>query len=281
MLSQRASEVGATNYPQKGPSLARQTPSDVVVVLGLGRFGKSLALELMNQGTEVLGLDASESVVQKLAHRLTHAAVVDTTDEESLRQLSVDEYDRAVVGIGSDLEASLLTASALINLNVPPNIWAKAISHSHAKILTQIGVHHVVRPEHDMGKRVAHVVRGRMIDYIEFDDEFAMVKPSPAILHSRPPARRNHHPFEVRCHRGRNQTPRRRIHLRHRRHHSLPPVTPSSSLERSAMPNDSRNRPEMPVSDRDPDPLRRRPRRRTPRPVRLGGTSANAPDHLR
>ncbi|GAC55630.1 Ktr system potassium uptake protein KtrA [Gordonia amicalis NBRC 100051 = JCM 11271] len=158
--------------------MARQTPSDVVVVLGLGRFGKSLALELMNQGTEVLGLDASESVVQKLAHRLTHAAVVDTTDEESLRQLSVDEYDRAVVGIGSDLEASLLTASALINLNVP-NIWAKAISHSHAKILTQIGVHHVVRPEHDMGKRVAHVVRGRMIDYIEFDDEFAMVKPSP------------------------------------------------------------------------------------------------------
>ncbi|MCZ4581789.1 TrkA family potassium uptake protein [Gordonia amicalis] len=149
-----------------------------MVVLGLGRFGKSLALELMNQGTEVLGLDASESVVQKLAHRLTHAAVVDTTDEESLRQLSVDEYDRAVVGIGSDLEASLLTASALINLNVP-NIWAKAISHSHAKILTQIGVHHVVRPEHDMGKRVAHVVRGRMIDYIEFDDEFAMVKTSP------------------------------------------------------------------------------------------------------
>jgi trk system potassium uptake protein TrkA len=149
-----------------------------VVVLGLGRFGKSLALELMNQGTEVLGLDASEAVVQKLAHRLTHAAVVDTTDEESLRQLSVDEYDRAVVGIGSDLEASLLTASALINLNVP-NIWAKAISHSHAKILTQIGVHHVVRPEHDMGKRVAHVVRGRMIDYIEFDDGFAMVKTSP------------------------------------------------------------------------------------------------------
>ena len=132
----------------------------------------------MDQGTEVLGLDSSEPVVQKLAHRLTHAAVVDTTDDESLRQLSVHEYDRAVVGIGSDLEASLLTASALINLGVP-NIWAKAISHSHAKILTQIGVHHVVRPEHDMGKRVAHLVRGRMIDYIEFDDDFAIVKMYP------------------------------------------------------------------------------------------------------
>lgn len=144
-------------------------------MLGLGRFGKSLALELMSQGAEVLGIDASDAVVQKIANRLTHAVVADTTDEESLRQLSVHEFDKAVVGIGSDLEASLLTASALINLGVP-NVWAKAISNSHAKILTQIGVHHVVRPEHDMGKRVAHLVRGRMIDYIEFDDGFAMVK---------------------------------------------------------------------------------------------------------
>ncbi|WP_408015789.1 potassium channel family protein [Rhodococcus chondri] len=146
-----------------------------MVVLGMGRFGKSLALELMAQGTEVLGIDSSQAVIEKVAGRLTHAAVADTTDEESLRQLSVHEYDRAVVGIGSDLEASLLTASALINMEVP-NVWAKAISNAHARILTQIGVHHVVRPEHDMGKRVAHLVRGRMMDYIEFDDGFAMVK---------------------------------------------------------------------------------------------------------
>jgi trk system potassium uptake protein TrkA len=158
--------------------LARKPSSDVVVVLGLGRFGKSLALELMGQGVEVLGIDTDEAVVQRVSDRLTHAAVADTTDEESLRQLSVHEYGRAVVGIGSDLEASLLTASALINLSVS-NIWAKAISNAHAKILTQIGVHHVVRPEHDMGKRVAHLVRGRMMDYIEFDDGFAMIKTSP------------------------------------------------------------------------------------------------------
>lgn len=158
--------------------MAKKSSSEVVVVLGLGRFGKSLALELMGQGTEVLGIDASESVVQKVANRLTHAAVADTTDEEALRQLSVPEFDRAVVGIGSDLEASLLTASALINMGVT-NVWAKAISNAHAKILVQIGVHHVVRPEHDMGKRVAHLVRGRMLDYIEFDDGFAMVKTSP------------------------------------------------------------------------------------------------------
>ncbi len=160
-------------------------------MLGLGRFGKSLALELMAQGTEVLGIDASESVIDKVSNRLTHAAVADTTDEESLRQLSVHEYGRAVVGIGSDLEASLLTASALINMAVP-NVWAKAISNAHAKILTQIGVHHVVRPEHDMGKRVAHLVRGgRMMDYIEFEDGFAMVKttPPPAFILGQPLAR--------------------------------------------------------------------------------------------
>lgn len=157
-----------------------------MVVLGLGRFGKSLALELMAQGAEVLGVDSSDAVVQKISSRLTHAVTADTTDEESLRQLSVHQFDRAVVGMGSHLESSLLTASALINLGVP-NIWAKATSNSHAKILTQIGVHHVVRPEHDMGKRVAHLVRGRMIDYIEFDEGYAMVKttvPAFAVGHS-------------------------------------------------------------------------------------------------
>ena len=60
-----------------------------------------------------------------------------------------------------------------------PNVWAKAISKAHAEILRQIGVHHVVRPEHDMGKRVAHLVRGRMLDYIEFDDGYAIVKTQP------------------------------------------------------------------------------------------------------
>ena len=146
-----------------------------MAVLGLGRFGRSLALELMSQGGEVLGVDASDSVIQKVSSRLTHTVVADTTDEETLRQISVHECDRAVVAMGSDLETSLLTASALVNLGIP-SIWAKATSNSHARILTQIGVHHVVRPEHDMGKRVAHLVRGRMIDYIEFDDSFAMVK---------------------------------------------------------------------------------------------------------
>ncbi|PSL08054.1 trk system potassium uptake protein TrkA [Haloactinopolyspora alba] len=149
------------------------------MVIGLGRFGKSLALELMRDGhTEVLGIDSNEDVVQGVSGRLTHAVVADATKEDALRQLSVQESDRAVVGVGSDVEASILSASVLVEMGIP-NIWAKAISHSHARILTQIGVHHVIRPEHDMGVRVAHLVRGRMMDYIEFDDGFAMVKTPP------------------------------------------------------------------------------------------------------
>ena len=162
-----------------GPSrrAKRNGPSGAVVV-GLGRFGKSLALELMEEGTEVLGIDDNPKTVQALAGRLTHVVEADSTSEEALRQLSVHEFDRAVVGIGSDLEASILTSSILVNFGVR-DIWAKAISHSHARILTQLGVHHVVRPEHDMGKRVAHLVRGRMLDYIEFDDGYAIVKTQP------------------------------------------------------------------------------------------------------
>jgi trk system potassium uptake protein TrkA len=95
-----------------------------------------------------------------------------------MRQLAVHEFDRAVIGVGNDLEASILSASVVLRLGVK-NVWAKAISNAHAEILRQIGVHHVVRPEHDMGKRVAHLVRGRMLDYIEFDDGYAIVKTQP------------------------------------------------------------------------------------------------------
>jgi trk system potassium uptake protein TrkA len=95
-----------------------------------------------------------------------------------MRQVGAHEFNRAVVGVGTDIEASILTASVLLTLGVP-NVWSKAISAAHARILTQIGVHHVVRPEHDMGKRVAHLVRGRMLDYIEFDDGYAIVKTRP------------------------------------------------------------------------------------------------------
>lgn len=157
---------------------SKRVDDGAVAVIGLGRFGKSLALELVNEGTEVLGVDADPRIVQSLAGRLTHVVEADSTNDEAMRQLGIQDLGRAVIGVGTDLEASILSASVALNLGVP-NVWAKAISQAHARILTQLGVHHVVRPEHDMGKRVAHLVRGRMMDYIELDDGYAFVKTKP------------------------------------------------------------------------------------------------------
>ena len=95
-----------------------------------------------------------------------------------MEQLGIGDFSKAVIGIGNNLEASVLTAFVLRKLGVR-EVWAKAITTSQAEILSQVGVSHVVRPEHEMGKRVAHLVRGRMQDYIEFDDGYAIAKTEP------------------------------------------------------------------------------------------------------
>jgi trk system potassium uptake protein TrkA len=156
----------------------RFAEADSVAVIGLGRFGQSLALELMANGTEVLGIDASEEIVQSLNGQLTHVVVADSTKEETLRQLAVPDFDRVVVAIGSNVEASILTTSLLLRFGIK-NVWAKAVSDPHGTILEQLGVQHVIYPEKDMGRRVAHLVRGAMQDYIEIGDNFAIVRTTP------------------------------------------------------------------------------------------------------
>ena len=149
--------------------------ASTIVVIGLGRFGTALALELVKTGREVLGIDSDERLVQANAESLTHVVQADTTDEATLRELGIQDFDSAVVAIGSDLEASILTASLLLQLGVP-EVWAKATSVSHGRILEQLGVHHVIFPEMDMGKRVAHMVSGESLDYIQLDEDFVMAK---------------------------------------------------------------------------------------------------------
>lgn len=149
-----------------------------VAVIGLGRFGKSLALELMASGVEVLGIDADESVVQSLNARLTHVVRADAGDEDAMRQLGVPQLRHVVVAIGTHLESSILAASLLLRLGVP-NIWAKADSEAHGTILEQLGVPHVVYPEQEMGRRVAHLVQGKVQDFVEIEQDYAMVKTRP------------------------------------------------------------------------------------------------------
>ena len=146
-----------------------------VIVIGMGRFGSSLARELMRTGHEVLGVDTDEKLVQQMSQELTHTVKADSTDEAVLSELGIQDFDAAVVAIGADIEASILTTSLLLQLGVP-NVWAKANSKSHGRILEQLGAHHVVFPEYEMGKRVAHMVSGESLDYVPIDNDFVMIK---------------------------------------------------------------------------------------------------------
>jgi trk system potassium uptake protein TrkA len=146
-----------------------------VLVIGLGRFGTAVANSLTRMGHEVLGIDNAEPCVQALADKLTQVVEADTTDIDTLRRLGAADFRNAVVGIGSDIEASVLTVLALSDLGVP-NIWAKATSANHGRILERTGATNVVYPEARMGERVAHILSGQMIDFIQFDDEFAIAK---------------------------------------------------------------------------------------------------------
>lgn len=141
----------------------------------MGRFGSSLARELMRNGHEVLGVDTDEKLVQQMAQELTQAVKADTTDESALIELGIAEFDSAVVAIGADIEASILTTSLLLQLGVE-NVWAKANSEAHGRILRQLGAHHVIFPEYDMGVRVAHQVSGESLEYVPIDKDFVLVK---------------------------------------------------------------------------------------------------------
>lgn len=154
--------------------------NEPVVVIGLGRFGSAVALELTRRGTEVLAIDQSTKLVQNLSGRLTQVVAADCTDIDALRELGVDEFYRAVVAIGSDIEASILATSLLVELEVE-DIWAKAITAQHGRILERVGATHVVFPEREAGERVAHLVSGQMLDYMQVDEDFAIAKIRPPL----------------------------------------------------------------------------------------------------
>ncbi len=156
----------------------RLRAGDSAIVIGLGRFGSAVATTLEEMGHEVLGVDASEDIVADHASRLTHVLQADSTRAATLEEIGASDMDVAVVAIGTDIEASILTTSALVDVGVP-SIWAKALTSPHARILDRIGAHHVVFPERDMGDRVAHQVTGRMIDWIQLDEGFALVETTP------------------------------------------------------------------------------------------------------
>ena len=146
-----------------------------ILVIGLGRFGGQVAASLVRLGHEVLAIDQDEQIVQRWSDKLTYVVQADATDEQALRQLGVGDLQRAIVGIGTDIEASVLTVLALSEIGVG-EVWAKAITAKHGKILSAVGADHVIYPEAAMGERVAHLLASQMLDFIEFDDGYAIAK---------------------------------------------------------------------------------------------------------
>lgn len=147
-----------------------------IAVLGLGRFGASVARTLVEQGHEVLGIDADADLVDQFSDELTHAMVADCTDEAALRSLGLRNMDAAVIAIGHDVQASILATVLLKEMGVPL-VVAKAFSDLHGRTLAKVGADKVVYPERDMGARVAHsLLTGAVTDYIELSPEFTIME---------------------------------------------------------------------------------------------------------
>lgn len=145
-------------------------------VIGIGRFGSSVASCLANQGYEVMAVDDDEERVQKISEVVTHAVCADTTDEEALKSLGIRNFDAVVVAIGHDVQASVLTTLLLKEAGVS-YIVAKAQNVLHGKMLEKIGADRVVYPEWDMGMRIAHnLISTNVLEYIELSPELSIVE---------------------------------------------------------------------------------------------------------
>ncbi|MFA1819397.1 TrkA family potassium uptake protein [Virgibacillus oceani] len=145
-------------------------------VIGLGRFGGSICKELSEEGMQVLAVDMNEEKVNGFKNIASHAVIADTTDEDTLRELGIKNIDHVIVAIGEDIQASILTTVILTDLEIN-KITAKAQNDYHEKILHKIGVDHVVHPERDMGKRIAHnLISNNILDYLELSDEHSIVE---------------------------------------------------------------------------------------------------------
>lgn len=156
---------------------SNDTDRSGVLVFGLGRFGSALADTLDTMDVDVLAVERDPAVVERWSKRLP-CVEADGADPRALEQIGAADFAAAVVGVGTSLEASVLITGNLVDIGIP-EIWAKATSVEHKRILERIGAHHVVLPESDAGARVAHSVGGKMLDYIEIEDGFTIVKMRP------------------------------------------------------------------------------------------------------
>lgn len=146
------------------------------VVIGLGRFGGSIVSELIKLEANVMAIDSSPSIVDEYANIATQAVVADATDESALTSLGIHNFEHVIVAIGENIQASILTTLILKEIGVP-KLTVKAQNDYHEKVLKKIGADKIVRPERDMGVRVANnVVSNNILDYLELSEEYSIAE---------------------------------------------------------------------------------------------------------
>ncbi len=135
-------------------SISRRNRPKEVAIIGLGRFGASLARALMEYHYNVLGIDQDANRAQNLADELTHVAILDSTNEDALREIDIMAFDTVIVAIGADFESNVLTTATLKNMGIP-YVISKAVTRRQRDILLRVGADRVVQPEYDAGRRLA------------------------------------------------------------------------------------------------------------------------------
>jgi trk system potassium uptake protein len=145
-------------------------------VIGLGRFGTSVAKTLYKAGYEVMAIDTNEDRVQEMMDEVTHAVQADAIEEDTLKELGIRNFDVAIVAIGHDIQSSILTTVMLKEVGVK-YVVAKAQNELHGKVLSKVGADKVVYPERDMGIRVANnLVSSKLLDHIEISPEYSILE---------------------------------------------------------------------------------------------------------
>lgn len=147
-----------------------------IIVLGLGRFGMSVATKLFNDGFYVTAVDYDYDLIEKMADSVSSAIQADITEEVAMHSLGINNYDVAIIATGSDLEASI-EATLICKDSGVKEVIAKASSKQHARILKKIGADRIVFPEFDTGQRLARSLAGpSLMEIIDFSDEISLIK---------------------------------------------------------------------------------------------------------
>jgi trk system potassium uptake protein len=158
-----------------GP-LRKRKPKAEYAVIGLGRFGSSLARALVEHGHTVLGIDEDAALVQRISDEISHSAIMDATDEEALRAVEITAFDTVVVAIGADFESNLLTTVALKSLGVR-HVISKAVTSRQREILLRVGADQVVQPEYDAGRRLAEeLVAPAVLERLHLGPAYSIVE---------------------------------------------------------------------------------------------------------